>query len=207
MRNLLDAVLKRILDVVGASLGLVLLLPLFLVVAILIKRSSPGPIFFRQRRIGLHGKPFWILKFRTMRPDAETVLRSDPQLWEAYVSHNFKLPEGQDPRITPVGRWLRRTSLDELPQLWNVLVGDMSLVGPRPLLREEIDTWYGSHAEELLSARPGMTGLWQVNGRSAVDYPERATLELQYVGTRSVWGDVQLLLRTVRAVVSGQGAH
>lgn len=207
MLGRLEGTVKRNIDIVGAGVALILLSPLFLVVGLIIKGTSPGPIFFRQKRIGSGGQTFEIIKFRSMRPDAEALLRQDQVLWDMYVSNNYKLPEGKDPRITPIGRWLRRTSLDELPQLWNVLVGDMSLVGPRPLVREEIEEWYGESAGELLSVRPGMTGLWQVAGRSGLDYPERAVLEISYVRRRSIWLDVVILFRTVLVVAIGKGAH
>lgn len=199
--------IRRAGDIVGATCGLLLLLPLFLIVGIIIKSYGAGPVFFRQARIGRGGRPFRILKFRSMRTDAEAFLKADPSLWETYVRNDFKLPEGEDPRITPIGRWLRKTSLDEIPQLWNVFVGDMSLVGPRPLVADEIETWYGDRASELLSVKPGMTGLWQVSGRSSLGYPERAELELSYVRNRSITGDAAILLRTCVVVLNRQGAH
>lgn len=199
--------LKRAVDIIGAAVGLLLLFPAFLIIGVVIKWSSPGPLFFRQGRIGRNRQPFHIIKFRSMRLDAESLLRADPQLWENYVKNDFKLPEGQDPRVTPIGKWLRKTSLDELPQLWNVLMGEMSLVGPRPLIDDEIETWYGDTARELLSVRPGMTGLWQVSGRSSVGYPERAALELHYVQTKSFIGDILILLRTVQVVLTRRGAY
>lgn len=205
--RIITRVLKRSLDVVAACVGLVLLSPLFLALALIIKRSNSGPVFFRQQRVGQHGQLFLLFKFRSMRTDAEAVLKADVDLWNAYVSNDFKLPEGQDPRITPIGRVLRRTSLDELPQLWNVLRGEMSLVGPRPLIHDELDTWYGERADELLSVKPGMTGLWQVSGRSSIGYPERADLELSYVRALSLWLDVKILFMTVAIVLNGKGAH
>lgn len=206
MNAKVDPALKRLLDLVGAGVGLILLSPVFLVIAVIIKRTDRGPVLFWQQRIGRNGTPFHMAKFRSMRSNAEQVLRSSPELWATYVRNDFKLPEGQDPRITPVGRWLRKTSLDELPQLWNVLVGDMSLVGPRPLIGREIDAWYGDKAAVLLSVRPGMTGLWQVNGRSSINYPDRAQLELRYVRSRSLWGDLCIIAKTFGAVLKRQGA-
>lgn len=207
VRSITTAALKRVMDILGAGVGLLLLAPVLLVIGIMMKLSSPGPIFFRQKRVGLHGKTFRIVKFRTMRADAEAVLRKDPRLWETYVKNDFKFPESEDPRVTSIGRWLRKTSLDELPQLWNVLVGNMSLVGPRPLIEAELETWYGDQSSTLLSVKPGMTGLWQVSGRSSLGYPERAELELRYARDQSLWGDIEILLRTVQVVVSGRGAH
>lgn len=198
---------KRGIDLLGAVVGLTLLSPVFLLIGVAIKLTDHGPVFHRQQRLGRNGKPFRIVKFRSMRVNAEAVLRSDPDLWQTYVMNDFKLPERQDPRVTSVGAWLRKTSLDELPQLWNVLTGDMSLVGPRPLVAEEIETWYQARAGELLSVRPGMTGLWQVSGRSELAYPERAELDLAYVRGRSLAGDIGILFRTVHVVLNGRGAH
>jgi len=198
---------KRCFDALGSGVGLVLLLPVFAAVGLTIVLSSPGPIFFSHLRIGQHGRTFRIVKFRTMRCDAEEVLRRDPALWEKYVANDFKLPAGEDPRITRIGRWLRKTSLDELPQLWNVLKGEMSLVGPRPIVQAELEQWYGQQATELLSVPPGMTGLWQVAGRSDIRYPERTELELQYVRTQSIFMDLKLLFWTVLQVLKSKGAH
>jgi exopolysaccharide biosynthesis polyprenyl glycosylphosphotransferase len=195
---------KRGLDFLGASVGLLLLCPLWVGVAIAIKWTSPGPLFFRQERIGLHGQRFWMWKFRTMRVGAaaqqaalETRNEADGIL--------FKLK--QDPRVTTVGRFLRRTSVDELPQLINVLLGQMSLVGPRPLpLRdvERFDPWHHTRHQVL----PGMTGLWQVSGRSAiVTFNDAARLDLYYIDNWSLNLDLEILLETVKIVVFGQGAY
>lgn len=207
MRDTVYRLGKRVIDVLGAAIGLTLFSPMFLVIALAIKLTDPGPVFHRQERIGRNGKAFRMLKFRSMRVDAEAVLRADPELYKAWAMNDFKLPEGQDPRVTLVGGWLRRTSLDELPQLWNVLTGQMSLVGPRPKEVEEIDMWYPGRAGELLSVRPGITGLWQVSGRSQIAYPERAELELAYVKNQSLFGDIGILFRTVKVVLNGRGAH
>ena len=141
-----------------------------------------------------------------MRSDAEDLLRSQPDLYELYLANDFKLPEGLDPRITRSGRFLRKTSLDELPQLWNVLKGDMSLVGPRPIVPDEL-VHYDGVSSLLLSLRPGMTGKWTVGGRSSVAYPKRADMELEYIRNWSVLGDLEILLRTGRVVWKGWGAH
>lgn len=207
MKGVISSGIKRAIDILGAGIGLILLSPVLILIALIIKLTSPGPSVFRQERVGMAGKIFSIVKFRSMHANAEWILKSDPELWDTYVKNDFKLPEGQDPRVTTIGRWLRKTSLDEIPQLWNVLVGEMSLVGPRPLVQAEIDTWYGDRAPDLLSVRPGMTGPWQVAGRSTVGYPERADLELSYVYSRTFWSDIVILLRTVQIVVSGKGAH
>ena len=157
--------------------------------------ESPGSPVFRHERIGFRGRRFLCLKLRTMRVDAEALLRSDPTMYELYRRHHFKIPDDRDPRVTRVGRFLRRTSLDELPQLWNVLSGEMSLVGPRPVVEEEL-VWYGDDQDIVLSVRPGITGAWAVNGRQSLGYPERCTTELSYVRRWTVGGDLQILMRT-----------
>lgn len=198
--------LKRSIDLIGSVVGLIFLTPLFLVIAAAIKLSSPGPVFFTQPRPGLGGRPFRMWKFRTMRTDAEEVLRSDPELYRKFLENDCKLPENEDPRIFRVGGILRATSLDELPQLFNVVLGEMSLVGPRPLIGPEIEN-YGDSRATLLAARPGMTGYWQVNGRSDVAYPERAEMDLHYIENWSLLLDLKILLQTIPAVVMQRGAH
>jgi len=198
---------KRIADLFGSFVLLVVLAPLFAVIACLIRMSSPGPVLFGQKRIGKGGKLFTVYKFRTMVPKAEAILRSKPELYRQYVANNYKLPEGEDPRITRVGQVLRTTSLDELPQLLNVLKGDMSLVGPRPVVPDEVEN-YGDYASLFLSAKPGMTGHWQVNGRSEVaEYSKRVELDLEYIRDRSLAKDFEILLRTVPSVLRRKGAH
>jgi len=198
---------KRILDFVGALVLLVILMPLILVVAVLVKfMSHPGPILFRQKRIGVNGKPFELLKFRSMCTNAEDMLRASAVLYARYLENNHKLPAHEDPRLTGVGRFIRATSLDELPQLWNVVRGEMSLVGPRPVLGTEIDR-YGAAKTMLLSARPGLTGSWQVNGRSEIGYDRRVELDLVYLSNWSLSADIWILVRTPIAVFSRRGAH
>lgn len=199
-------VAKRLTDLLGSSVLLVLLSPLYLALAIAVRLASPGPIFFGQVRLGRHGVPFRCYKFRSMCIDAEARLKADPALHAAYIANDFKLPPDVDPRITPIGRWMRRTSLDELPQIWNVFLGQMSMVGPRPIVPDEL-AHYHIEAPRLLLAKPGMTGLWQVSGRSDVGYPERADLELSYVENWSFVGDLALVWRTIRVVLTGRGAH
>jgi exopolysaccharide production protein ExoY len=202
-----QAFAKRLVDVVGAAVVLIVTAPLLIVVAALVKLSSPGPVLFAQKRLGKAGKPFRLYKFRSMRPDAEEVLKKTPGLYEQYVVNNFKLPEGKDPRITALGAILRATSLDELPQLFNVLKGDMSLVGPRPIVPPEIEK-YGEYSTLFMSVKPGMTGHWQVNGRSAVEeYAKRVKLDLEYVRDQGVGKDLEILLRTVPAVIRRKGAY
>jgi lipopolysaccharide/colanic/teichoic acid biosynthesis glycosyltransferase len=198
--------LKRLLDTVLATTLLVLLAPVLLLITAAIVVTSRGPAVYGQRRPGHYGRSFRCFKFRTMHVDAEDRLRRDPELHAEFVANGFKLPEGRDPRITPLGRVLRRTSLDELPQLWNVLRGDMSIVGPRPILTDEI-AHYEDDCHLLLLLKPGITGLWQVSGRSSVGYRERIKLQLQYVERWSLSRDLGILLRTVPAVLAQQGAH
>jgi lipopolysaccharide/colanic/teichoic acid biosynthesis glycosyltransferase len=196
--------IKRGMDVVGALVLLAVALPLFVVVAVAIRLESRGPVFFAHRRLGRDGRHFDCLKFRSMRDRAEQVLFDDHALRHQYVTHHFKVPAHADPRITRVGRVLRMTSLDELPQLLNVLRGEMSLIGPRPIVALEA-THYGDHIDELLSVRPGITGAWAVGGRNAVGYPERAQVELQYVRDPSLRRDLAILARTPWAVLSQRG--
>ncbi|MBX3172998.1 MAG: sugar transferase [Gemmatimonadaceae bacterium] len=199
-RSVTQAAIKRAVDFVGAALGLVLLAPVMLLVALLIRLESRGPMLFRHWRVGRGGRSFHCLKFRTMRADAEDVLRTNADLRRLYRENHYKLPDDLDPRVTRFGRFLRKTSLDELPQLFNVLVGDMSLVGPRPVIEEELEHYRGSE-RLLLSVRPGMTGEWAVNGRHHVGYPARAELELRYVRHWTVRRDMGILLGTVSAVM------
>ena len=196
---------KRTLDIVGALVLIVLTLPTMLLVAAAVFITDPGPVVFRQRRLARDGGSFRIWKFRTMVVDAEERLHGDPALYRQYLENHHKLPAHIDPRITRVGRLLRSTSLDELPQLFNVLAGSMSLVGPRPVLRSELLN-YGAGAEQLLSVRPGMTGLWQVSGRSRVGYPERAEIDLDYASRWTIGMDIGILLRTVVTVGRRTGA-
>jgi exopolysaccharide production protein ExoY len=199
-RSSLRLAAKRVVDVVGALAGLlVAAVPLvFLTVAIALE-SSGSPIF-AQERVGRAGRRFRCLKLRTMRQDAEDVLRSDPELYAEYLANHFKIPEDRDPRTTRLGKFLRRTSLDELPQLWNVLRGDMSLVGPRPIVPDEL-TQYGDRVDLLLSVRPGLTGAWAVNGRHQVGYPRRCELELDYVRRLSLRTDLQVMVRTFGSLI------
>ena len=175
-------------------------------VALLIRLTSSGPVFYRHRRIGLGGEPFFMMKFRTMHEDSEELLQhyleGDPIRrleWE----ENHKLRH--DPRVTPLGAWLRRYSLDELPQLWNVLRGEMSLVGPRPIVVDEVHK-YGRHFACYCSVRPGMSGLWQVSRRSTLTYAQRVALDCRYASHPSLWADFVILLRTFHAVVRPDGA-
>jgi exopolysaccharide production protein ExoY len=200
------AVLKRVFDLVGAvALGIVFA-PLIVVVAVLL-RLDGGPIIFRHCRIGRDGRSFDCLKFRSMVPDADRVLHQlleeHPELKAEWVrDHKLR----HDPRVTAVGRFLRRTSLDELPQLWNVIRGEMSMVGPRPVVREEL-LRYGRCAAVYLSARPGVTGLWQVMGRNNTDYRRRVVLDVYYVRRQNLFLDLYVLMKTTYVVLGGNGAY
>jgi exopolysaccharide biosynthesis polyprenyl glycosylphosphotransferase len=199
-------ILKRLLDMICSGVALLLLSPLMVLIAIAVRLESRGPAVFGQARLGRHGRVFRCYKFRSMHPNAEQILREDPELYALYVKNDFKLPEAIDTRITRIGRFLRRTSLDELPQLWNVFRGDMSLVGPRPIVVEEL-RHYDEEEPLFLSLKPGITGAWQVNGRSSMAYPARASLELEYVQTWSLRKDLGILARTLPAVLTQRGAH
>ena len=192
-------VIKRLFDIIVSFLGLLILSPLFLLLTILIKCDSKGPVFFIQKRVGRNGKKFGIFKFRTMRINAEELIASfTPEQLKEW-KENFKLKN--DPRITRVGKFLRNTSLDELPQLINIFIGNMSLVGPRPIVEEELE-WYGEKKNVLLSVRPGLTGWWATNGRSEVSYPERCDYELYYVYNCSLLLDIKILFKTFSAAFS-----
>jgi exopolysaccharide biosynthesis polyprenyl glycosylphosphotransferase len=198
--------MKRTVDLALASIGILILLPLLLVLWIAVKMSSPGPAVFKQVRIGKDGRRFYIYKFRSMVLDAEKRLRENPELYKKYIESNYKLEPDQDPRITRIGRFLRRTSLDELPQLFNVLKGEMSLVGPRPVVEEELQE-YDQLIFDFLSVKPGITGYWQVSGRSDAGYPERVDIELYYVYNQSLTLDLQIMFKTVSAVLNRKGAY
>lgn len=195
---------KRAIDLVISVAGFVLLLPVFLLIALLIKADSAGEVFFKQKRLGKFGRVIEIYKFRTMIKDAEKGIEfftpEQKEEWEK----SFKLTN--DPRITKVGKILRKTSLDELPQLINIIKGDMALVGPRPIVEEEIK-WYGNDKEKFLSVTPGLTGYWASHGRSEVLYPERCGLELYYIDNLSLKLDLKIICRTIGAVINQNGAR
>jgi len=195
--------IKDALDILGAFLGLALGAPILAVLACCVHLDSPGPIFYRQRRIGKGGVPFLAWKFRTMYRDAEVRLADDPELRRQF-EHAYKLID--DPRVTRMGRWLRRTGFDELPQLLNVLKGEMSLVGPRPIVEDELRK-YGPWERRLLCVKPGLTGLWQVLRHDEPDYAERVSLDMYYIDHWSVGMDLKILLRTLPSVIAGRGAY
>ena len=202
-----EAFAKRAVDLICTLLLLIVTAPVWILTALLIKLTSRGPVLFRQERLGKDGQPFTLFKFRTMCMNAEQELMRSPKLFERYLSNNYKLPAGEDPRLTAIGGFLRALSVDELPQLLNVVKGEMSLVGPRPILSAEIEN-YGEFAPLFLSAKPGMTGRWQVNGRSEIqEYGKRVELDLEYIRDQSIRTDFEILLRTVPTVLRRKGAY
>jgi exopolysaccharide biosynthesis polyprenyl glycosylphosphotransferase len=210
--------LKRSVDIIGSVVGLLLFSPFFLIISILIKATSEGPVFFRQQRVGPFGKPFTFLKFRSM------YINNDETIHKEYVT---KLIEGNknceqnsnggakcpvykiksDPRITPIGKFLRKTSLDELPQFLNVLKGDMSIVGPRPPIPYEFEKYDIWHRERLLRMKPGITGLWQVMGRSSTSFDDMVRLDVKYLREWSFWQDIVIIFKTPWVMVKGKGAY
>ncbi|NIV40273.1 MAG: exopolysaccharide biosynthesis polyprenyl glycosylphosphotransferase [Anaerolineae bacterium] len=198
-----DALMKAAMDFVGAVVAVVLLAPVFLIISILVRRDSPGSVIYRRRVVGLYGRRFDAYKFRTMIPDAEAYLETHAELKEQWDSTG-KIQE--DPRITRVGRLLRRFSLDELPQLLNVLKGQMSLVGPRMITPEEL-RHFGRWRHNLLTVKPGLTGLWQVSGRSDLSYEDRVRLDMHYIRNYTVWTDLKLVFNTIWTVLRGRGAY
>ena len=195
--------IKRFMDVIISTLGLIILSPLFLVIAILIKLESKGPVFFAHRRIGKNGKEIKIWKFRTMVPNAEELIKSFTPEQMKEFKENFKLEN--DPRITKIGKILRKTSLDELPQLINILKGELSIIGPRPVVKEELDK-YGMNKAKFLSVTPGLTGYWAANGRSSTTYEQRMMMELYYVDNISCKLDIKVFFKTVVSVLKKEGA-
>lgn len=198
---------KRSIDIVGSLTGLLLLAPVMLAVAVLIRLDSPGPIFFRQLRRGHRGRLFWVVKFRTMVVDAEKRLRDLESKNESEGGVLFKMEN--DPRVTPLGRFLRRSSLDELPQLINILRGEMSVVGPRPLQIRDSELLQSVNPEgyrERLQVTPGLTGPWQVGGRSDVDYARMVEMDIEYARNWSIGRDLWIIIRTFFVVIGGRGA-
>lgn len=199
--------LKRGTDILVSWPSLLIIAPLLLLLIVINFIATRGHPIFGQTRVGRDGRDIRVYKFRSMAIDAEDRLRSDPDLYARYVANGFKLPEGEDPRITRFGRFLRKTSLDELPQLWCVATGSMSMVGPRPVLPTELETLYGNRQDCYLRSKPGLTGLWQVSGRSNITGDDRVDLDCTYVHNWSFLGDLGVLIRTVPAVLCGRGSH
>ena len=195
--------IKRIADVILSSIGLVILSPLFLILGILVKLDSKGPVFFAHTRIGKDGKKFKMYKFRTMYENAEEMIKEfTPEQMKEW-KENYKLTN--DPRITKIGKFLRKTSLDELPQIINIIKGDLSIIGPRPVIEPELEK-YGVNKEKFLSVTPGLTGYWQANGRSSTTYEERMEMELYYIDNQSLKLDIKIFFKTIISVLKKEGA-
>lgn len=208
-RNPSYHVMKRVIDIAGSLTALTLLSPVFLALAVLVKITSPGPVFFRQKRLGRLGKQFEFLKFRSMYNG------NDPEIHKKYIASLIQNKENgsgvfkiqNDPRVTRIGHFLRKSSLDEIPQFLNVLRGEMSLVGPRPPIPYEIEKYQSWHKRRVLEVKPGITGLWQVHGRSRTTFDEMVRLDIRYINEQSGWLDLKILLLTPRAVLSASGAY
>ncbi len=204
---------KRMLDILGSIMGLVALFPIFLIIAVAIKFDSTGPVFADiPKRVGQKGKLFRMYKFRSMVEGAQEMLNSDPDLLKKYKQNSYKLSIDEDPRITGAGKIIRKTSIDELPQLLNILRGEMSLVGPRAYYPFELEEQQAKHPHSrkyvkiILSGKPGLTGLWQVSGRSEINFDQRVKMDARYIQKRSILYDFSILLKTIPAVISGRGA-
>ena len=194
---------KRIIDVIISTIGLIVLSPIFLILAIIIKLDSKGPVFFAHTRYGKDGKKFKMYKFRTMYENAQDMINDfTPEQMKEW-KENFKLQD--DPRITKVGKFLRKTSLDELPQIVNIIKGDLSIIGPRPVIEEELEK-YGDNKDKFLSVSPGLTGYWQANGRSSTTYEQRMEMELYYIDNISPKLDVKIFFKTIESVIKKEGA-
>lgn len=207
---------KRLLDFIGGAIGLIIFSPILILTALAIKIDSPGPIFAdTPQRVGKNGHLFRMFKFRSMFKGAHDILHNDPtykDLLKKYNQNSYKLAIHEDPRITKVGKFIRKTSIDELPQFFNILVGDMSVVGPRAYYPDELENQQVKYPKSrefvkiILSAKPGLTGVWQVSGRSVINFDKRVEMDAQYVQRRSILYDIFLIIRTIPAVVIGRGA-
>ena len=194
---------KRVFDLVISTIGLIILSPIFLILAIIVKLDSKGPVFFAHTRYGKNGKKFKMYKFRTMYENAQDMINDfTPEQMKEW-KENFKLQD--DPRITKVGKFLRKTSLDELPQIVNIIKGDLSIIGPRPVIEEELEK-YGDNKDKFLSVTPGLTGYWQANGRSSTTYEQRMEMELYYIDNISPKLDVKIFFKTIESVIKKEGA-
>lgn len=202
-RRKLYLLLKRIFDFISSLIGLIIFFPIIIIIAVAIKLDSKGPIVFGHTRVGNNGKEIKVYKFRSMVKNAQEVFNNFTPEQKAEFNKNFKLEN--DPRITKVGKFLRKTSLDELPQLWNIIKGDMSVVGPRPIVKKEIIK-YGDSFKKVFSVKPGLTGYWQANGRSDTTYEERVAMDLYYVDNRSLSLDFKIIIQTFVSVIKKEGA-
>ena len=203
IRKKIYKVVKRIADIIGGIMGLILLSPVFLIIAICIKIDSKGSVIFSHKRIGKNGKEFKMYKFRSMYENAEEMIENFSEEQKTEWQEKFKLEN--DPRITKVGKFLRKTSLDELPQIVNIIKGDLSIIGPRPIVDEELKK-YGKNKEKFLSITPGLTGYWQANGRSNTSYEERMQMELYYIDNQSLLLDIKIFFKTIVSVFKKEGA-
>lgn len=194
---------KRIADIFCSAIAIILLSPLFIIISIAIKATSEGPVIFVHKRVGKNGKEIGIYKFRSMVVNAEALIEKFTPEQKEEFQKNFKLET--DPRITKIGKFLRKTSLDELPQLFNILKGDLSIVGPRPIMEVETEI-YGKYRDMLLSVKPGLTGFWAANGRSDTSYKKRRAMEIYYVKNRSLLFDIKIIFKTIISVFTGKGA-
>lgn len=207
---MLYAIIKRLVDILGGSMCLIVFSPVFLIIGLLIKIDSKGPIIFSHERVGKGGRNFRFYKLRSMVENAEEILNSSPNLLKEYESNSYKIKE--DPRLTGMGKFIRRYSLDELPQFWNVIKGDMSLVGPRAYRpielnkQQEVYPETKKYVNDLLTTKPGLTGPWQVGGRSKINFDQRVKMDAEYARTRSFIYDLGIILRTPFAVIKGEGA-
>ena len=196
--------MKRTLDIVGSGCALVMLSPVLGFVALLIKLEDRGPVLFRQVRVGRHGREFKMLKFRSMRVDAEARLKELLAKNQHTGGITFKIKD--DPRVTRIGKWIRKYSVDEFPQFWNVFRGDMSLVGPRPPVPREV-AQYTLADRRRLAVKPGLTCIWQISGRAEIDFPGQVQLDVRYIESLSLWEDIKILFKTIPAVLTGSGAY
>lgn len=197
---------KRTVDIVVSSLAIIVLFIPSLAISFLIYRQDKHNPFYGQIRIGKEGKPFKMWKFRSMIYNADEVLKKNSALYQKYIENDFKLPEGEDPRITKIGAFLRKTSLDEIPQFLNIFLGQMSLIGPRPIVEKELIEYRGLDRKMFLSVKPGALGLWQASGRSNIGYPERCDIELEYVKRASLWFDTVVFFKCVISILKQDGA-
>lgn len=197
---------KRVIDIFISLIALIFLIPITFVIFIIdCFGDNKGPVFYKQKRVGKNHVVFYMYKYRSMIVGADKRLEDDPQLYQKFVDNGYKLPPDEDPRITKFGRFLRKTSLDELPQFFNILKGDMSLIGPRPIVEKELQE-YGDKVDKFLSVKPGAMGYWQASGRSNVRYPERCDLELYYVDHASLLFDIKVFFKNIIAILKADGA-
>lgn len=200
---------KRVIDILAGLVGTIFLfLPFAIVIGLCyLFGKNKGPLIFQQVRLGQNGKMFKIYKFRSMVVNSEEILKENQELYQKYLANSYKLPAHEDPRLTTLGAFIRKTSIDEIPQFVNILKGDMSLIGPRPIVPLEIEEYSKEEGEELLTVKPGALGWWQVSGRSNINYPERSEVELYYVRHASWKLDLKILFKSVAKIIAGDGAH